>query len=131
MRSDLGMAMIFITHNMGVVAEICDRVAVMYAGQIVERATVSELFAIPGHPYTEGLLRSMPQLIERSGRLSAIPGTTPPPWNLPTGCRFMPRCPYAEPECSQPLDLVESARHHSGHEVRCCQSDVLVLRGGQ
>lgn len=131
MRSDLGMAMIFITHNMGVVAEICDRVAVMYAGQIVERANVSELFVIPGHPYTEGLLRSMPQLIERSGRLSAIPGTTPPPWNLPTGCRFMPRCPYAEPECSQPLDLVESARHHSGHEVRCCQSDVLVLRGGQ
>lgn len=125
MKSELGMAMVFITHNMGVVAEICDRVAVMYAGQIVEQASGLELFAKPRHPYTEGLLRSMPQLRERSGQLSSIPGTTPPPWNLPGGCRFMPRCPYAQSACAEPIELVEQG----GRLIRCHRADELQLVG--
>jgi len=84
-----------------VVADICDRVAVMYAGRIVEHAGVFDLFERPRHPYTEGLLQSMPQLGERGKRLAAIPGTPPMPWEMPEGCRFHPRCPYAEEACTR------------------------------
>src|SRR2546422_6092044 len=91
LQDELGMAMIFVTHDLGVVAEICDRVAVMYAGQVVEEATVDALFARPRHPYTAGLMESMPQLAPPGSRLRVIPGQVPRPEDLPTGCRFHPR----------------------------------------
>lgn len=119
------LAMVFITHNMGVVAELCDDVAVMYAGQIVERADVFTLFDKPKHPYTEGLMRAVPKLQARS-ELASIPGTTPPPWDLPRGCRFQPRCPYAVAACAlAPVELVQS----DGHAHRCIRSSELNLRG--
>jgi oligopeptide/dipeptide ABC transporter ATP-binding protein len=104
--ADHDMALILITHNMGVVANMCDRVAVMYAGQIVEEAPVDELFDDPRHPYTWALLRSLPS-IERSGeRLPAIPGFPPDMTSPPEGCRFRPRCPFAEDVCEEPPPLV-------------------------
>jgi peptide/nickel transport system ATP-binding protein len=126
MVAELGVALVFITHNMGVVADICDRVVVMYAGQVVEQATVFELFDRPRHPYTEGLLRSMPQVTRSVGRLPSIPGSTPPPWGFAAGCRFKPRCPYAVAACGEPVELlgVEADRL-----VRCLRSDELVLKG--
>ncbi len=92
MRARLGTAIILITHDMGVVAEMADRVAVMYAGQIVEEARTEELFAHPHHPYTQGLLGSIPVLGELKGELDVIPGNVPNLINLPPGCRFAPRC---------------------------------------
>src|SRR5258708_10463050 len=94
------MAMLFIKHNLGVVASIAVRVAVMYAGEIVERAPVDRLFANPTHPYTELLLRSIPRVDQDAAGLSAIPGQVPPISAMPKGCRFAPRCPLREPECS-------------------------------
>jgi peptide/nickel transport system permease protein len=96
-REGAGMGLIFITHNLAVVAEIADRVAVMYAGEIVEQGPVAELFARPRHPYTAALIASMPD--GAAARLTAIPGTVPPPHALPPGCRFAPRCPQAAPAC--------------------------------
>jgi oligopeptide/dipeptide ABC transporter ATP-binding protein len=98
-QTEHGMALIVITHDMGVIAEIADDVVVMYAGQIVEQAPVRELFARPEHPYTEALLGALPQLEDagaRNGRLTAIPGRPPDLVDLPVGCRFAERCPYAE-----------------------------------
>jgi oligopeptide/dipeptide ABC transporter ATP-binding protein len=92
MREKLGTAIILITHDMGVVAEMADRVAVMYAGQIVEEAATDELFANPKHPYTQGLLGSIPVLGELKDELDVIPGNVPNLINLPPGCRFAPRC---------------------------------------
>jgi peptide/nickel transport system ATP-binding protein len=121
------MAMLFITHNLGVVAEICDRVAVMYAGQIVEVAPVDDLFAGPGHPYTEGLLRAMPQLGQRGERLAVVSGVPPMPWAMPAGCRFHPRCGYAHASCrTNPPHL---RRLRTGQETRCARIDQLSLEG--
>ncbi|MCR9259696.1 MAG: ABC transporter ATP-binding protein [Pseudomonadaceae bacterium] len=123
-RFDMGM--LFVTHNLGVVADICDRVAVMYAGQIVETANVEDLFAAPTHPYTEGLLRAMPQLGEPGERLPVIAGSPPVPWALPNGCRFAPRCSYAQPICSTKPPQLEDV---SGHFTRCPLHSTLSLRG--
>jgi len=123
-RFDMGM--LFVTHNLGVVADICDRVAVMYAGQIVETADVEDLFAAPAHPYTEGLLRAMPQLGQPGERLSVIAGSPPVPWDLPGGCRFAPRCTYATPACSATLPQLEGA---AGHRSRCPLHPTLSLQG--
>ncbi len=101
LRERLGMAMLLITHDLGVVAEVCDRVAVMYAGQIVETGDVGEIFNDPRHPYTEGLLRAIPRLGRSAGRLAVIPGTVPAPTRWPAGCRFHDRCPYAWDRCRQ------------------------------
>jgi peptide/nickel transport system ATP-binding protein len=126
MQDQFGMAILFITHDLGVVADICDRVLVMYAGQIVERADAEELYDEPRHPYTEGLLISMPQVLTKGQLLHAIPGTTPPPWALPSGCRFHPRCSYTQPECTAaPIPLIESGARAS----RCIRVDELELRG--
>ena len=95
------MAVILITHNMGVVAEFAHRVIVMYAGRIVEHGGVDDIFYKPSHPYTEGLLRSIPDLEVEQRRLTAIPGVMPNPFALPPGCRFMPRCPQAQPACAE------------------------------
>ncbi|TVS16451.1 MAG: ABC transporter ATP-binding protein [Gammaproteobacteria bacterium] len=129
LQQRFGMAILFVTHNLGVVADLCDRVAVMYAGRIVETATVFDLFESPQHPYTEGLLQAMPQLGERGKRLAAIPGTPPMPWQMPTGCRFHPRCPYAETACTEqdiPLRALAGDRH-----VRCRRVEELTLEGAQ
>src|SRR5213595_640891 len=98
------LAVLLITHDLGVVAEVADRVAVMYTGRIVEESPVDELFAHPKHPYTEGLLRSVPKLsandVAKKNRLATIEGTVPSPTDLPLGCHFAPRCPYRLPRCT-------------------------------
>jgi len=112
----LGMSLLLITHNLGIVGQMADRVAVMYAGQIVEMAPARELFRRPLHPYTRALLRAAPRL-GGSGRLANIPGSVPRPGAMPGGCRFHPRCTMARPECAvkEPeLREVENGRH-----VRC------------
>ena len=114
------MAMIIITHDMGVVAEAADEIAVMYAGQIVERASSFDLFGSPEHPYTEALLGALPQLEGegiRDGRLTAIPGRPPDLVDLPEGCRFAERCPYREQDscASEPQELRQV---RPGHWVR-------------
>jgi oligopeptide/dipeptide ABC transporter ATP-binding protein len=106
LRERLGMAIILITHDLGVVAEVCDRVAVMYAGQIVEQGPTDQIFLDPRHPYTEGLLRAIPRLDEPRERLAVIPGTVPSPIHWPVGCRFHTRCPYGWSLCvEQPPPL--------------------------
>jgi oligopeptide/dipeptide ABC transporter ATP-binding protein len=106
LRQRLGMGVILITHDLGVVAEVCDRVVVMYAGQVVEEGPVQEIFARPGHPYTEGLLAAVPRPDQRGGRLAVIPGVVPAPTHWPTGCRFHPRCPYAWDRCQEQPPLL-------------------------
>ena len=98
-RRDTGMALVLISHDLGVVAENVDRVAVMYAGQLVEEAPGSALFDAARHPYTQGLLAALPALTGPRRRLTAIPGTVPDPWDVPAGCRFAPRCPVVERGC--------------------------------
>ena len=96
-----GMAIVLITHDLGVIAEMADEVAVMYAGRVVERAPVTALFDDPQHPYTLGLLGSMPELAETRERLLAIEGAVPSPEAMPPGCRFAPRCAFAAPRCAE------------------------------
>jgi oligopeptide/dipeptide ABC transporter ATP-binding protein len=129
LQDRFGMAILFVTHNLGVVADICDRVAVMYAGRIVEHAGVFDLFERPRHPYTEGLLQSMPQLGERGKRLAAIPGTPPMPWEMPEGCRFHPRCPYAEPACTE--ENVTLLELEDARQSRCRRVHELTLAGAE
>lgn len=99
LRDEMHMSIILITHDLGVVAETCDRVAVMYAGRIVEKGPVSEVFAQPYHPYTRGLLESLPRIDQQTHKLIPIRGTVPAPHELPEGCAFEPRCDYALDEC--------------------------------
>lgn len=101
LKKKFGMAIMYITHDMGVVAEIAERVIVLYGGKIVEEAPVENIFEQPLHPYTEGLLTCIPSIEERVKELNVIKGTVPSPANYPAGCRFNPRCPYAQPICSQ------------------------------
>ncbi|HTE37453.1 MAG TPA: ABC transporter ATP-binding protein [Reyranella sp.] len=113
LRRDTGTAIILITHDLGVVAEMADDVAVMYAGQIVERAPVASLFARPEHPYTVGLLGSIPKLDQRRERLPSIEGRVPDMAHPPEGCRFAARCPFVEPACRDAVPpLVEVAPDH-------------------
>ncbi|MEQ8484837.1 MAG: ABC transporter ATP-binding protein [Pseudomonadales bacterium] len=130
LQQRFNMAMLFITHNLGVVADICDRVAVMYAGQIVEVADADALFAAPAHPYTEGLLQAMPQLGRRGERLAVIPGVPPMPWAMPAGCRFHPRCPYAQDVCRQGAPALRPLPDDgAGRASRCVRIDDLALQG--
>ena len=129
LRKTRELAVLLITHDLGVVAEVADRVAVMYTGKIVEESPVEELFARPKHPYTEGLLRSVPKLtaedVIKKERLATIEGTVPSPTDLPPGCHFAPRCPYRLPRCTEgeiPLyDLPDSV------QVRCVLFDPAVV----
>ncbi|MDB5373166.1 MAG: transporter ATP-binding protein [Belnapia sp.] len=122
LQAETGMAIILITHDLGVVAEMADEVAVMYAGRVVERATARDLFEDPQHPYTLGLLGSVPRLDEERPRLLAIEGTVPPPFALPPGCRFAPRCPFAAEPCHiAPPPLREIS---PGHHVACLRAPV-------
>ena len=108
---------ILITHNLGVVAETADRVAVMYAGKIVEIAPVDEIFKNPLHPYTKGLLKAVPNLMTKIERLESIPGTVPNLINPPSGCRFHPRCPYAKDICREKIPELKEIEN--GHFVAC------------
>ncbi len=110
-------SMIMITHDLGIVAEICDDVAVMYAGRIVERGSIVEVFNHTKHPYTEGLFNSLPNIRNRSVRLQPIPGLMPDPTNLPVGCAFAPRCKYAGPEC---LEAQPELHRFSDTHVAAC-----------
>ena len=101
LQRDFGLTIMLITHDLGVVAETCDKVAVMYAGKIVEFADVKTLFREPKHPYTRGLLNSLPLLVGEQEELNVIPGTVPNPLEVPGGCRFAPRCPHASALCQQ------------------------------
>jgi oligopeptide/dipeptide ABC transporter ATP-binding protein len=117
LKQRLGMAILLITHNLGIVGDMADRVAVMYAGQIVELSPAKELLRRPLHPYTKALMASVPKLGGEADRLSAIPGSVPRIGNFPPGCRFAPRCAIAKPECSQKNpELVEV---EPGRWVRC------------
>jgi oligopeptide/dipeptide ABC transporter ATP-binding protein len=117
LQEELQMAVVLITHDLGVVAQTADRVAVMYAGRVVEYATVRTLFDRPRHPYTIGLLESIPRMSERKERLSVIPGTVPLPTAFPPGCPFHPRCPFATEACREREPGLE--RVEGGHETRC------------
>lgn len=124
LQRDEGMAVLFITHDLGVVADIADDVAVMYASQVVEQAPVRTLFSAPRHPYTAGLLAAMPQsALENDTPLAGIPGVVPQPHRLPSGCRFHPRCAHVhEGRCtSEPVEL----RPLSGSWVRCVRAEEL------
>ncbi len=128
LRRNRELAVLLITHDLGVVAEVADRVAVMYTGRIVEESPVSELFARPRHPYTEGLLRSVPKLtmehVAKKERLETIEGTVPSPTNLPPGCHFAPRCPHRMPRCTSeeiPLYQLEGDVN-----VRCVLYDLAA-----
>jgi peptide/nickel transport system ATP-binding protein/oligopeptide transport system ATP-binding protein len=117
LKQRLGMAILLITHNLGIVGDMADRVAVMYAGQIVELSPAKELLRRPLHPYTRALMNSVPKLGGGADRLSAIPGNVPRIGNFPPGCRFAPRCPIAKPECSEKIpELVEV---ETNRWVRC------------
>jgi oligopeptide/dipeptide ABC transporter ATP-binding protein len=121
MQQDLGMSVILITHDLGVIAEVCDEVIVMYAGRIVERGPVSEIFAKPLHPYTQGLINCLPKLDHPPKTpLPVIPGMVPSLKDMPKGCRFAPRCP------NKHSDDVSSLRQPwkecgSGHGVEACE----------
>ncbi len=108
LRDEMQMSIILITHDLGVVAETCDRVAVMYAGRIVEKGPVSEVFETPYHPYTRGLLESLPRIDRKTSKLKPIRGTVPAPHELPEGCAFEPRCQYALEECKTDQPLSEA-----------------------
>ena len=116
LKEQLRTSMIMITHDLGIVAEMCDQVAIVYAGEIVEMGSVWDIFDRPGHPYTLGLFGSLPSVAEDKPRLTPIPGLMPDPMNLPEGCSFAPRCEHACEQCrkQQTLEEVED-----GHWVRC------------
>jgi oligopeptide/dipeptide ABC transporter ATP-binding protein len=118
LQGELGMAVVLITHDLGVVAETADRVVVMYAGQVVESCDARALFRRTLHPYTAGLLRSLPRIGTREP-LRVIPGSVPNPIAFPPGCRFAPRCPVVEPRCGAPVPLTEL---EAGHLVRCVRA---------
>ena len=117
LKNELGTSMIMITHDLGVVAETCDKVAVMYAGEIVEYGSLEDIFDRTSHPYTIGLMGSVPSLDEDVDRLKPIPGLMPDPANLPAGCKFSPRCPYACEACT--CAVPETVETDSGHFVKC------------
>ena len=124
LRDELGMAIIVITHNMGVIAEVADRVLVMYAGRIVEQSPVANLFDAPQHPYTKGLLACVPTLEQDRHRLIAIPGSLPEPALRPAGCCFAPRCTHRIEACGAAVPLLTMQR--DDRAVACIRADELV-----
>lgn len=131
LKEEFGTSMILITHDLGVVAETCDKVAIMYAGEIVEYGTLRHIFKEAGHPYTRGLFDSLPSLTEDAPRLKPIAGLMPDPAQLPEGCKFHPRCPYCQGICkTNPPQVTEIT---PGHKVRChfCTDPADSLRKGR
>ncbi|MFA1538152.1 dipeptide/oligopeptide/nickel ABC transporter permease/ATP-binding protein [Actinomadura monticuli] len=128
LRASIGTSILLITHDLGVVADVADRVAVMYAGQLVECGPTEEVFRRPSHPYTEGLLASLPRNVRRTGRLPSIPGVVPPPDAWPEGCHFADRCAHARPECTAgPVEL--TAAGGGARAARCVRAGELTLTG--
>jgi peptide/nickel transport system ATP-binding protein len=125
LNAETGAAIIFISHDLGVVAEMCDEVAVMYAGQFVERGPVHALFTRPQHPYTAGLLGALPAFSEKRARLAAIPGMVPAAGALIEGCRFSPRCPFAIEDCRQIPPALMSLG--PAHDTRCLRAPLEKL----
>lgn len=126
-QRESGMSILFISHDLGVICELCHRVAVMYAGKIVEMAYVDEVMESPLHPYTKGLLSSIPRLESLEYRIKPIPGTIPDPLHLPKGCNFAPRCSFSQEICRErvpPLEEVE------GHQISCFFFREIEERGG-
>ena len=122
LQTELGMAVLMITHDLGVIAEVADRVAVMYAGKVVEMSEVNRIFKTPRHPYTIGLLESIPKLNEQKETLSVIPGTVPEATRFPVGCRFAPRCAQADDVCLReepPLLAIEEDEVAGTQQVAC------------
>ncbi len=122
LQAEMGMAIMLITHDLGVIADLADEVVVMYAGRVVERGTVDDIFYNPLHPYTQGLLKSIPILGKAPQKtLPSIPGTVPHPLGLPEGCSFQPRCSERMPECERmpELAVINGESEKSGHAVRC------------
>src|SRR5580765_5519597 len=126
-QRETGLAMIFVTHDLGIVAKLCDRVAVMYAGRIVETGRTREIFDRPRHPYTIGLLNCLPTLRRGREPLAAIEGQPPDLANLPVGCRFAARCPLVEPACLEIVPPLEAVA--DGHEVACFRTSVTAVTG--
>ncbi len=121
LKEKYNTSMIMITHDLGIVAEVCDEVAVMYAGRIVEQGSLEEVFGETMHPYTEGLFNSLPNIKNRQARLKPIHGLMPDPSNLPPGCSFAPRCNYASEECSKACPELKNMG--GTHAVACCAYD--------
>ena len=132
LKEKLGTAIVFITHDMGIIAENARRVVVMYAGRKVEEAAVGELFSTPCHPYTSGLLRSIPRLGSAASgtreRLREVVGIVPSPSDVPSGCAFAPRCSFADDECTHARPELEQKR--PGHYAACWHTDRLMKAGG-
>ncbi|MBL1419702.1 MAG: dipeptide/oligopeptide/nickel ABC transporter permease/ATP-binding protein [Alphaproteobacteria bacterium] len=122
LQDEFGMAILFVTHDLAVAADICDRVCVMYAGELVEMANIDELFATPRHPYTAGLLSAMPHASDRKPPLPTIKGTVPVPKLWPTGCRFSERCDYSQKACEQLITLTGTTS-----QVRCIRANEINL----
>jgi peptide/nickel transport system permease protein len=123
LSSEYDMAVLLITHDLGVVSESCDRVVVMYAGEIVEQGPVADVLSRPRHPYTYALLQATPRNEAPAGRLPTIPGAVPPPWDWPRGCRFAPRCAYAKDACTASAIPLRD-------DVRCIRAKELNLEVG-
>jgi peptide/nickel transport system ATP-binding protein/oligopeptide transport system ATP-binding protein len=121
LRVKMGMAVLLITHDLGIIAEVADSVYVMYAGKVVEHAVTRELFKNPKHPYTVGLLNSIPDMRERKEKLDAIPGVVPSPGSFPPGCRFQDRCPLAIDRCRR--EEPPLSEHAPGHWSACFRAD--------
>ena len=121
LQEELGMSILLITHDLGVVAESTERMAVMYAGRIVEEGTTPDVYETPAHPYTHGLIRSVPRIDGKRDRLAVITGTVPDPANLPGGCPFNPRCPLSDDRCRAELPGFETIQDN--HRTRCFKSD--------
>ena len=122
LQGEFGMAILFVTHDLAVAADICDRISVMYAGEMVEMAEVNALFSDPRHPYTRGLLKAMPHASDRNPPLPTIRGNVPRPGSWPAGCRFSNRCDFRMPACEQQIRLVGANRL-----VRCVRAGELEV----
>lgn len=125
---EMSMSVLFITHNFGVVADICERVIVLYAGQVVEEANVNQLFEAPLHPYSSGLLRSTASVEKDAAPPDLMQGSAPPPWDLPVGCRFKPRCECAVEVCMAPVKMTSP---EARRRVRCVRAEELDLSGAR
>ena len=132
LREKYNTSMLMITHDLGIVAEVCDEVSIMYAGRIVEHGTLEDIFESTSHPYTEGLFGSLPNIEQRTARLKPIPGLMPDPTNLPSGCPFHPRCKYATELCAQRVPV--KTQLSPTHTVCCLgyeeDTDVVLNMGG-
>jgi len=129
LRRETGMALVLISHDLGVVAEACERVAVMYAGRIVEEAPIARLFDAAAHPYTQGLLGALPPIDGPRRRLAAIPGGVPEPWAMPPGCAFAPRCPSRVAACDAGLpDATRLVEHHRAACIRLAPASAPAER---